>query len=237
MENEIYIGLVIADSDEYEPVLELVKEKNGIECPLHSFKSHIMSFSENGRTFKLRSVLCGIGKVNAATATAFLINDGVDLILNCGLSGGLNNVRRGDIVVASYLLEHDFDLTSIGYKVAEKPGQEYIYKPNPYLNEIIKSLSDSIKEGVMVTGDSFINSDKKREELINLFSATSCDMETAAVAFACVSAEIPFAIIRKISDDAGDNAEDSYRTMNELRESQLIDIIMKILPKIEKEKL
>ena len=62
-------------------------------------------------------------------------------------------------------------------------------------------------------------------------------METAAVAYVCLAAQIPFAVIRKISDDAGDNAEESYRDMNELQESQLVDIVMKIVPKIEKAKL
>ena len=237
MEKEIYVGLVIADSDEYAPISNFVETFDGYECPLYSLKSHIINFTDGDKNYKVRSVLCGIGKVNAAAATAFLINDGVDLILNCGLSGGLNNVKRGDVLVASSLLEHDFDLTSIGYKVAEKPGQEYVYKPSEYLNQVIKTAYSGILEGVMVSGDSFINSDKKREELITLFSASACDMETAAIGYVCSAAQIPFAILRKISDNAGDNAEESYRDMNELQESQLVDIIMKILPKIEKEAL
>lgn len=237
MQNELYVGIVIADSDEYAPILNYVNKLNGTESPLHSLTSHIINLNNNGKNYKVRTVLCGIGKVNAATATAFLINDGVDVLLNCGLSGGLNNVRRGDLMVATSLLEHDFDLTSIGYKVAEKPGQEYIYTPNAYLNELIKTTYNGISEGVMVSGDSFINSNTKRDQLVNLFSASACDMETAAIAYACTLSQVPYMVLRKISDDASDNAEESYRDMNELKESQLVDILLNIVPKINKEQL
>ena len=72
---------------------------------------------------------------------------------------------------------------------------------------------------------------KKKEFLKNEFNAMSCDMESAAVAYVCSLAGIRFAAIRKISDDAGDDASSSYQDVNNLRESVLVDLLVEIAQK------
>lgn len=202
------IGIVIADREEYASLSEQIvgaKEFVGFNMRGITFRS---GFSE------VFAICCGIGKVNAATAAAFLIERGCEVILNYGLSGGLLGVHRGDIVLPDRFLEHDFDLTGIGYKPCEKPGQEYVYSADEKLLELFKKALGVKSGGTAVSGDSFICDSVKKNNLIKSFGASCCDMETAAMASVCHAAGVPFAAMRRISDDAGEDAADTYRSVN-----------------------
>ena len=82
------------------------------------------------------------------------------------------------------------------------------------------------KKGVAVSGDSVIADEAKKNYFKNEFSAMSCDMESAAVAYVCEQADIPFAAVRRISDDAGNDATDSYTEMNDKQEDVLIKLLV-----------
>lgn len=219
------IGIIVADSDEYKP-LEAIIEKG--EFSNYSFlgrKGHSFSVAN----CEVVSLLCGIGKVNAAAAAAHLADIGCNVILNFGLSGGISGVRRGDICIPSRFLEHDFDLTGIGYKPCEKPGQEYIYDADKQLLELSMRLLPEAKRGTAVSGDRFVCDDALRNSLKEEFNATSCDMETAAIAYVCSFSGIPFLALRRISDDAGNDAETSYRDMNISNEALMADYTLGII--------
>lgn len=218
------IGIVIADSEEYAPLEAYAKSVSG-KC--FSGFSHPM-FSMDMDGVRVIGICAGIGKVNAAAAAMYLIAEGCNVIFNIGYAGGVSAVKRSDIIVGERFLEHDFDLTSIGYKFAEKPAQEYIYSAN---GRLVKALSHelNVKCGTVVTGDRFINDNLIRDKLKNLFDANACDMEAAAVAYAAVSCGIPFASVKIISDDAGDDALDSYREMNSNEGESLCSIALRCL--------
>ena len=222
---EMKIGIVVADIDEFLPLKEAVSVYGAQECDYFGRLS--VTFEFEG--FKVLCVHCGIGKVNAAAAAMYLINSGCRIILNYGLSGGISGVRRGETVLPDRFLEHDFDLTTIGYKPCEKPGQKYIYEADSYISDCIIKALGNIKRGTAVCGDRFICSSEDRDFLSQTFNATSCDMETAAVASVCDVADIPFACIRRISDDAGESALDSYREMNLCEGDTLSSIFLKAL--------
>lgn len=226
MDKTLNIGLVIADPDEYSPILQYVEKYNGKEQLLFGLKCHSFIMPTADGNCVVTSILCGTGKVNAATATAFLIDRGVDIIINSGLSGGVSGVSRGDIVLATQLLEHDFDLMCLGYAFAEKPSQEYIYSADEKLNALYEELYPAIKKGTMVAGDRFVNDSAIRDKLKTEFGAISCDMESAAAAYVCHITNTPFAAVRRISDDAGEEATEAYRSMNDLAESCLLDIVL-----------
>ena len=155
-----------------------------------------------------------------------LVDIGCNIILNFGLSGGISGVFKGDVCLCDKFLEHDFDLTGIGYKPCEKPSQRYVYNADVLLIEKFKQIFSNVKVGTAVTGDRFICNEKDREYFKNEFSAMSCDMETAAIAYVCDFANIPFLALRRISDDAGADAVDSYREMNTAAEAVLSDYII-----------
>ena len=217
------IGIIVADADEFAPLEEKIKK--GEYTEKYFLRRRILEFKIDGAL--VLAMLCGIGKVNAAAGAAHLVDTGCEIVLNYGLSGGINGIRRGEICLCTKFLEHDFNLTTIGYKPCEKPAQDsFIYKSDKRLNGIVKSLLPHIKEGLAVTGDCFVCDEKLRSFLKDEFGAMCCDMETAAIAYVCEYAGVPFAAVRRVSDDAGESALESYREMNTSGETVLSDFIL-----------
>lgn len=223
MNDTLKIGVVIADIDEFLPFEPYTKKYEYKEISLLSRKGVAFKLKGDKREAEVICVVCRIGKVNAAAAASYLIANGCNVILNFGLSGGISRVNRGDLVIADRYLEHDFDLTMIGYKPCEKPGQEYIYNANSRLLEIFSSCLEGVTVGTAVCGDRFICNENDRNFLKETFDAVSCDMETGAIAAVCAMADVPFLALRRVSDDAGSDAESSYREMNTGGETLLAD--------------
>lgn len=227
--NNLKIGVVVADVEEYKPLCELWQSfAKNTDIKLNRDNNTYVLETENKKA-EVLCINCGIGKVNAATAATHLIDLGCNVILNYGLSGGINGVRRGETVVANRFLEHDFDLTTIGYKPCEKPRQKYIYDASLALLKIVKNIYPDMKCGTAVCGDRFICSAEDRDFFKTNFDAMSCDMETAAIASVCDMFSVPFVALRRISDDAGESAVDSYNDMNTSGETVLTDIFDKIV--------
>lgn len=222
---DLKIGVVIADSDEYIPFKQSVKDLN---CADYSYYNKDAVSFELGK-YSVVCINCGIGKVNAAAAAAHLADIGSKSILNFGLSGGISGVKRGEVVVPDKFLEHDFDLSAIGYKPCEKPSQKYIYDVDRNLFKIAKSVFGDIACGTAVCGDRFICNSSDRDFLRDTFGATTCDMETAAIASVCDMANIPYLSVRRVSDDAGEDAYSSYKEMNIGEGETLSSIFLKIL--------
>lgn len=222
------IGIIIADTDEFLPLTKKKAELNLKETVVAGRQA--VNFNLGGAL--VTSVLCGIGKVNAAAAAAALCEQGYELLLNCGLSGGIDGVKREDITLPSRFLEHDFDLTGLGYAPCEKPGQEYIYNADEKVLEQLKGIFPNAVIGTAVSGDRFVSDDALRDSLKTNFSAVSCDMETAAIASVAYAYSTPFASVRKISDDAGNDAAGDYTSLNVLAEDVLINAILELIKKI-----
>ncbi|MEE1238663.1 MAG: 5'-methylthioadenosine/S-adenosylhomocysteine nucleosidase [Acutalibacteraceae bacterium] len=223
MENIKKIGIIVADTDEFAPLEENIKKGEYTEKTF--LKRKILEFKIGA--IEICTMLCGIGKVNAAAGATHLIDTGCEIILNYGLSGGISGIRRGELCLCNRFLEHDFNLTTIGYKPCEKPGQNsYIYNSDKRLNDVVKSLLPDIKEGLAVTGDCFVCDENLRSFLKEEFGAMCCDMETAAIAYVCEYAGVPFTAVRRVSDDAGESALESYREMNTSGETVLSDFIL-----------
>ncbi len=232
MKEIIKIGIIIADEDEFLPLEKKAAELKAQAIMMFGKKALQFNVSGNGCEALVTAILCGIGKVNAATAAAFLAANGYGIILNCGLSGGISGISRGEITVPNSFLEHDFDLTGIGYKPCEKPGQKYIYTADSKLTGILNNIVAGAKNGTAVSGDCFVSNNELRESLKNNFNAMSCDMETAAIASVCYSFGIRFAAVRKISDDAGADAAGDYQALNQLAEADLTNILLLAIQKI-----
>lgn len=228
---EFKIGVVVADCDEYAPFVAQVGNRNPVEY--NYFNRSAISFCVGECT--VICINCGIGKVNAATAATHLADIGCTYILNFGLSGGISGVRRGEIVLPDKFLEHDFDLTGIGYKPCEKPSQKYIYDADSVLLQKAQSVLLNVANGTAVCGDRFVCSAVDRDFLRETFGATTCDMETAAIASVCDMANIPYLSVRRVSDDAGEDAYTNYSQMNNLEGQALSDVFLKVLDVLCKE--
>ena len=226
MKDVLKIGYIVADEDEYVPLRNKADELTAVRADFLTREGHIFEMEKDGKRLKVHAILCGIGMVNAAAAATYLAMEGCDLIINSGLSGGISGIAKGEITVGTEYVEHDFDLTPLGYKPCQKPLQDYVYKADSDLVSVLTDIYPDMKQGVAVSGDCFISDDNKKRYLKENFGAMSCDMESAAVAYVCSMAKIPFAAIRRISDDAGNDATVSYTGMNNLREEVLVDLFI-----------
>lgn len=219
------VGIAFADSMEYLPFEKYAENKNFVSSVRRGNKSIEFTLSENGRNLKIIGVECGIGKVNAASCVSFLISDDkADYILNAGLSGAVTGLKKEDFVAGESYVECDFDLTPLGFKVGEKPGQDFVYEADKTLLHLV-TQSKGIKTGKLGTGDFFLADEDKKKFYLDTFGICAFDMETAAIASVCHKAGIPMLSLRKISDDAGDAASESYREMNDRAEDSLTMVL------------
>ena len=160
-------------------------------------------------------VEAGVGKVNAARTTQVLIDRfQVDAIINVGSAASANDeLDIGDIVIGNKIVQHDFDITAFGHPKGyiSNVGQfvesdkELIEK----MGQTISKLKDNefkIKIGTIATGDIFCTEIKMKEKIRAKFNADAIEMEGAAIAQVCKLDNIPFLVIRSISDKPnGDN--------------------------------
>ena len=220
------IGLVFADEMEFLPFLRLVRQYAGEESVTRGRRAASFTLTKGDRALILRGVECGIGKVCAAEATAYLVTDGVDIVLNAGLSGAISGVRRGDFVAGTSFRECDFDLTPLGRPL----GKEAI-EADPALLALAASLPD-IRTGAFGTGDLFLTDPAQKAQYKTLFSITAFDMETAAIAQVCKQNGVPFCSLRQISDGADDCSVEDYTEMNDRAEDALCLCLLALCEKI-----
>ncbi len=172
----------------------------------------------NGKSIVLAK--SGIGKVNATVCTQILIDKyNVDCVINTGVAGAIGDeVDVYDIVVATELMQHDFDTSAVGDKIGVVCGLDVeTFVVNEHLKStIIKGakevLSNNVYEGVVATGDQFISSKERKEFIKNNFNALCAEMEGGAIAQACYLNNVPFAVVRCISDKADGSADVDYLT-------------------------
>jgi len=223
------IGFVIADNYEYDPFRKFASEFNPEE--FMALTNNCIRFDFDDK-IEVVAMECGIGKVNAAIAALWLINEEkVDTILNVGLSGAVQNVHRNFIVAGTEYMECDFDLTAIGYDLGVKPQDVYVYKADEKLVSIAENCSVDYF-GKLGTGDIFLADSALKVKFRDTFGICSFDMETGAIAAVCYKAQIPFLAIRKISDDCDENAVENYRELNDKKEVHLSEVAREILEKI-----
>lgn len=164
-------------------------------------------------------VKCGVGKVNAGNCAQLLISFfGVDCIINTGVAGSLDaSIDIGDIVVSTDAVQHDFDVTPLGYAPgqligfgsASLPADEKLRERA--VNAARECAPDiHVFEGRVCTGDQFIASTEQKEAIVAEFGGLCCEMEGGAIAQICCQNGIPFVIIRAISDKADGSAEMDY---------------------------
>lgn len=208
------VGIIGAMSVE----LELLKSKLG-ENPAVT-KAGGMTFTEgkiNGISVVL--VQSGVGKVNAALcAQRLILKFGCTYIINTGIAGAMaSGLKVLDFVASTDAVYHDMDATGFGYKKTEIPQMKC--SDFPADGKMLEAARSAFKEfpaehklvfGRIATGDQFISDKEKKSAIQETCSPACVEMEGAAVAHACWINEIPFVIIRCMSDMADDDGESIY---------------------------
>ena len=198
-------------------------EVNDLVSRLENKESHLVS----GITFYTGDLLgkrvaiarCGIGKVFAAIcAEVMILKFAPKLLVNTGVGGALaSGLNTGDIVVADKLCQHDMDTSPIGDPVGLVSGINRIwFETDEKAREILLSsaveLGLSASLGSIATGDRFVATRDLKNQIVDNFGASACEMEGGAIAHVAFVNGTPFIVVRAISDSADGEASMDYPT-------------------------
>lgn len=182
-----------------------------------------MTFFE-GKLEKLSVVLvvCGVGKVNAAMCVQVLCDCfGVTHIVNTGVAGSLcAELDIGDFVISTKAMYHDFDCHSLNpdYPVGQVPGLAvHAFPSDKTLSDLAYSAAQQVhaghaRLGVIASGDQFVCDKAQKAKIVADTGALCTEMEGAAISHAAWRNNVPFVVIRAISDKADDSAQMDYPT-------------------------
>ena len=178
---------------------------------------------------------CGIGKVQAAALTQALLDRGAAAVLFTGVAGGVDpTLRVGDLVVAADALQHDVDVTALGYALGQVPGHDAVrWVADADLRDRVAAAARTVAagEGVRVvvgtvaSGDRFVADPDAVARLRSTFGAACAEMEGGAVAQVCAAWGVPWAIVRSISDTADHEANVDFRAFTKVAAARAVAVV------------
>ncbi len=186
-------------------------------------------------------VRSGIGKVNAAVCSQILVDHyGVTAIINTGIAGSLRNeINIGDIVLSRDTLQHDMDATGFGYPLGVIPQMEQsVFRGDERLISLARECCAAVVPeigvhvGRVVSGDQFVST-KEKAWLTENFDGFCTEMEGAAIAQTAWLNQVPFLIIRAISDKADDSAEMDYEVFEKQAIEHSVKLVKALLEKMD----
>lgn len=204
------IGIIVAMDEEKEAILKIMTDTKVQQI----YNLRFLKGKIQGKNCVL--VKSGIGKVNAARTTQIMLqNFNIQYVINLGAGGSINAMLNiGDILIGRQVVQHDFDITAFGHSKGyiTGVGENIMCDRNlvDELEQIIKSIPErnyQIKMGVIATGDIFCTESWMKDKIRAKFNADVIDMECAAIGQVCYLDNVPFMVIRAISDTPnGQNA-------------------------------
>ena len=228
------LAIMGAMEEEIEPLLAHFESVNVVEFANNKY----YEVSYNGLDIVI--AYSKIGKVFASlTATTMCEKFGCDTLLFSGVAGGINpKLNIGDLIIANKLCQHDLDITAFGHPNGYVPGGEVFVESSKKLNEIAKkvALDNGLKviEGIIATGDQFVHSVERKNFIETTFKADALEMEGASVAVVCNALNVPFFILRAISDTADMDAGFDFDEFLKSSAKNSADYLIKIVDELIK---
>lgn len=227
------LAIMGAMEEEIEPLLEHFENVNVVEYANNKF----YEVSYNGLDIVI--AYSKIGKVFASlTATTMIEKFECDTLLFSGVAGAINpELKIGDLIIADKLCQHDLDITAFGHPHGYVPGGNVFVETSKELNEVAKkvALENDLKviEGTIATGDQFVHSSERKDFILDTFKGDALEMEGASVAVVCNALNVPFFILRAISDsadmDAGFDFDEFLKSSAKNSASYLVKIVDELI--------
>ncbi|SHO81523.1 Menaquinone via 6-amino-6-deoxyfutalosine step 2 [hydrothermal vent metagenome] len=181
-----------------------------------------------------------IGKVFASlTATILIEKFKCDRLLFSGVAGAINkDLSIGDLIVANKLCQHDLDITAFGHPAGFVPeGAVFVESDKNLIDiskDVAKTLDITLFEGIIATGDQFVSNSSRKDWIADTFGADALEMEGSSVAVVCDALDIPFFILRAISDSADDSADVDFDKFLENSAKISANFILQMIEKLVK---
>ncbi|MDF1879858.1 5'-methylthioadenosine/adenosylhomocysteine nucleosidase [Sulfurimonas sp. MAG313] len=227
------IAIMGAMPEETAPLLERVGEYTvhefaGNKYYEATYKGHdlIIAYSKIGKVF------------STLTATTMFQKFGAELLLFSGVAGAINpKLKIGDLIAATKLAQHDLDITAFDHPHGFVPEGKIFIEADASLvakaMDVAKEMGLTLMEGTIATGDQFIADPVKNKWIGDTFNADALEMEGASVACVCDAMNIPFFILRAISDAADMDASFSFDKFLKSSAVQSANFIIKMVEHIE----
>jgi adenosylhomocysteine nucleosidase len=225
------IGLIGAMDEEVERFL------HRMEGATETVKAGIVF--RQGEWNGKRVILCksGVGKVNAAVCTQILIDTfRVEAVVFTGVAGALHpSLDIGDIVVSTDCMQHDMDVTALGFPKGTIPyAVTSVFPASPSLVEAAATAGETLypgltRRGRILSGDQFVASRELVKELHQELEGVCVEMEGASVAQVCHLNGIPFVILRAMSDKADGSAHINFPEFTKLAAERSAAIVENML--------
>ena len=164
------------------------------------------------------AVKSGVGKVNAAMCTQILIDlFKVSSLIHVGVAGAVHpDLEIGDIVISEDSCQYDMYARAFGHPRGEIPNMDTtFFKADPTLIKLAETAAQELnvnyRIGRVMTADLGVDSHKLKEELREEFGGLCVEMEGAAVGQVAMLNQVPYLVIRSMSDKADSNLTDDYK--------------------------
>ncbi|QHG90868.1 5'-methylthioadenosine/adenosylhomocysteine nucleosidase [Sulfurimonas sp. CVO] len=226
------IAIMGAMPEEIAPILEKVGSYKTVEYAGNRY------YEATYRGVRLVIAYSKIGKVfSTLTATTMIEHFGATKLLFSGVAGAISpTLKVGDLIVAIKLAQHDLDITAFGHPYGYVPEGAVFVETDKEMIEISKevaaSMGKSVQEGIIATGDQFVADEKRKNWIGTTFGADALEMEGGSVAVVCDALNIPFFILRSISDAADMDASFSFDTFLETSAKESAEFVMKMVDRI-----
>ena len=227
------IGIIGAMTVEVEKIKALMTDKKTEKISGIEFASGLFM----GKPVVV--AVSGVGKVNAAVCTeAMILKYAPRLIINTGVGGALSDdLKIGDIALSCCTAEHDMDTTPLGEPKGFISGLETVKikadeKALLDFKEVLKDLGLNYVVGPIASGDQFINSPIEKERIKGEFDAVCCEMEGASIGHVCAMNNIPYLVVRAISDGADDSSHLSFPEFVKMAADNSVKVLCEYFKKI-----
>ena len=226
------IGIVGAMAQEVEILSQLMTDKKETKVA----SAVIFEGKINGKEIAL--LQSGIGKVAAAIGTTALLQLAKpDVVLNTGSAGGVaKGLKVGDIVISDEARYHDADVTAFGYEKGQLPANPAAFLSDKQLadlaDEIAQSQGQNVKRGLICSGDSFISEEKIAQIKVDFPNVTAVEMEATAIAQVCHAFNVPFVVVRAISDAGDGEASMSFEEFLPLAAKQSSALVLGMIDRL-----
>ncbi|MDD2895791.1 MAG: 5'-methylthioadenosine/adenosylhomocysteine nucleosidase [Aliarcobacter sp.] len=228
------LAIMGAMEEEIEPLLAYFDSVNVVEFANNKY----YEVSYNGLDIVI--AYSKIGKVFASLTAATMIEKfGCDTLLFSGVAGGINpELKIGDLIIADKLCQHDLDITAFGHPYGYVPGGKVFVETSKELRELAVKVANEndlkVIVGTIATGDQFVHSTDRKDFIQNTFNADALEMEGASVAVVCDALNVPFFILRAISDSADMDAGFDFDEFLKSSAKNSADYLIKILKELKK---
>ncbi|WNY69708.1 5'-methylthioadenosine/adenosylhomocysteine nucleosidase [Borreliella andersonii] len=236
----VNVLIITAEDSEFDQISKLMSNKEEIVLKEYGLNKKILKGKLSNRNVMV--IICGIGKVNAGVWTSYILSKyNISHVINSGVAGGAvsakyKDIKVGDVVVSSEVAYHDVDLTKFGYKVGQLSGLPQKFSAN---KNLIKKATEAVKSkvkgssaysGLIVSGDQFIDPTYINKILGNFKDVIAVEMEGAAIGHVSHMFNVPFIVIRSISDIVNkEGNEVEYSKFSKLAAFNSAKVVQEIL--------